>query len=128
MLVLLAALFGERIGVAHEVGIALELRMRLDCLALGEGLDARVAVGAEENADGHIQFLIQGVRERKRQGRETTSSIGSFPAVIRGGAFLRVQRGHGVDVDFAYRNILLGRGEIARQLIAHAFASRPNHV
>ena len=32
--------------------------MRLNGLALSEGLDARVAVGAEQNADGHVQFLI----------------------------------------------------------------------
>ena len=119
---------GERVGIVDEVSIALELGVRLDGLALGEGLDARVAVGAEENADGHVEFLVKLVCEGKGQRGKPTRGAGLFPAVIRGGAFLGVQRGHGIDVDLADRNILLGRGQIVRQLVAHAFAGGPNHV
>jgi len=56
-----ATLFGERISIVHEIGIALEIGMRLERLSRGEGLDPRVAVGTEQDADGDIQFLVKGV-------------------------------------------------------------------
>ena len=102
--------------------------MRLDRTALRERLNARVAVGAEENADGHVQILVQLVREGQRQGGEAAGGADLFPAVIRGGSLLRVERGHRVDVDLPNEHLVLGRGEVARELVAHALVRSPNHV
>ena len=64
----LAALVGERIRIANKPGIRSELRMLLDRLALGEGFDAGIAVGAEQDADRNLQLLVELVGKSKGQG------------------------------------------------------------
>jgi hypothetical protein len=60
-------LLRQRIGVVHEIDIAFEFRMRFKRLALGKGFDSGIAVGAEQDANGHLQFLVKFVGERQGQ-------------------------------------------------------------
>ena len=60
-----ASLLGEWVGIVHELGVALEIGMGFDGLSLGECLDASVAVGAEEDTDGDVEFLVEFVGKRE---------------------------------------------------------------
>ena len=77
-------------------------------LALSKGFDASVAVGAEQDADGDIQLLVELMGKRKREGGKPARATGFFPAFLGSGLLLWIEGGHGVDVDFADGNILLG--------------------
>jgi hypothetical protein len=59
LLIGIATLLGQWIGVVHEIGISLELCMRFNRLSLSECFNPRIAVCAEQNADGNVQFLVE---------------------------------------------------------------------
>ena len=59
----ISALLGQWIRIEHQVGVLFQLRMGLDRLALGESLDAGVAVGAEQDTDRYVQFLVEFMGE-----------------------------------------------------------------
>ena len=102
------SLLGERVGIMNQVLVSGELGVDLDCFALGEGLDAGVAVGAEQDADRHVQFLVELIGEGERQGGKTTCGIGFLPTLLGSGPFLRVKGGHRVYVDFPDGHLNLG--------------------
>ena len=124
----LAALLGERIRIVNKVAVFFQLGMILYRLALGKGLNPRVAVGTEQDSDGNVQLLIELVGKGKGEGRESTRGAGFLPALLRSGPLLRIKGGHGGNVDFPDGHVLRGRGNFLGQLIAHALARRPDHV
>ena len=62
----------------NQVLVSGELGVDLDCFALGEGLDSGVAVGAEQDSDRRVQFLVELMGEGKREGESTRSQRRPF--------------------------------------------------
>ena len=124
----LAALPCQWVRIVNEVFVTLKFRVRLYRFALGESLDAGVAVGAEQDTDGHVQFLVEFVGKGKGEGGESTRGAGFLPAFLRSGLLLRIKGGHGGNVDFPDGHVLRGRGNFLGQLIAHALPGNPDHV
>ena len=48
----------QLVRIMNQIGVARELGMFLDGLTLGKRFDPGIAMGAQQNADRHVQFFV----------------------------------------------------------------------